>query len=61
MLIEATEDGGYNVTMSFKSDKDELMRLTIYAGDSMQAELLKRNYLEDPIKLYSTIITELTV
>lgn len=61
VLIEATEDGGYNVTMSFKSDKDELMRLTIYAGDSMQAELLKRNYLEDPIKLYSTIITELTV
>ncbi len=59
--IESAADGGYNVTLSFKSDKDELMRLTIYAGDSMQAELLKQHYLEDPVKLYSSIITALTV
>lgn len=61
VLIEKTEDGGYNVTFSLMSDKDELMRLTVYVADSMQAELLKKNYLEDPIKLYSSIITALTV
>ena len=54
-------DGGYNVTFSLMSDSDELMRLTVYVADSMQAELLKKNYLEDPIKLYSSIITALTV
>ena len=61
VLIEKTEDGGCNVTLSFKSDNDELMRLTIYAGDNMQAQLIKEHYLEDPIKLYSSIITALTV
>ena len=59
--IAKTDDGGYNVTFSLMGAKNELMHLTVYAGDSMQAELLKRKFLEDPIKLYSSIITALTV
>ena len=54
-------DDGYNVTFSLMSGNDELMKLTLLVGDSMQVESIKKNYLEDPIKLYSSIITALTV
>ena len=43
------------------SGNDELMRLTLFAGDSLQAQTIKENYLKDPVKLYSSIITALTV
>ena len=58
--VEKVEDG-YNVTFSLMSGNDELMKLTLLVGDSMQVESIKKNYLEDPIKLYSSIITALTV
>ncbi len=54
-------DDGYNVVFSLMSGKDELMRLTLFAGDSLQAQTIKENYLKDPVKLYSSIITALTV
>lgn len=58
--VEKVENG-YNVTFSLMSGNDELMKLTLLVGDSMQVESIKKNYLEDPIKLYSSIITALTV
>lgn len=54
-------DDGYNVSFSLMSGDAELMKLTLLVGDSMQVESIKKNYLEDPIKLYSSIITALTV
>ncbi len=59
--IVKLESGGYNVTFTLMGGNDELMRLTVFAGDSLQAQTLKKNYLEDPVKLYSSIITALTV
>ncbi len=58
--IEKAEDG-YNVTFHLKSGNAELMKLTLLVGDSMQVESVRKNYLEDPIKVYSSIITALTV
>lgn len=58
--VEKTDDG-YNVTFYLMSGNDELMKLTLFVGDSMQVESIKKNYLKDPIKLYSSIITALTV
>lgn len=55
------DNGGYNVVFSLMSGNDELMRLTLFAGDSLQAQTIKENYLKDPVKLYSSIITALTV
>ena len=46
--------GGYYVTFS-------LMKLTIFVADSMQLEAVKNNFLNDPVKLYSSIITALTI
>lgn len=60
ITVEKTEDG-YNVTFHLKSGNLELMELTLLVGDSMQVESIKKNYLNDPIKLYSSIITALTV
>ncbi len=37
------------------------MRLTVFVADSMQLEVVKNNFLEDPVKLYSSIITALTI
>ncbi|MBP3329691.1 MAG: DUF4364 family protein [Clostridia bacterium] len=54
-------ENGYNVTFFFGDEKTQLMKLTIYVADEIQVETVKKNFLEDPIKLYSEIITSLTV
>ena len=58
--VEKTEKG-YNVTFTLADGDDELMKLTVFAADSMQVELLKQNFLNDPVKLYSNILSVLTV
>lgn len=60
ITVEKT-DKGYLVTFSLQDGEDELMKLTVFAADSMQVELLKQNYLNDPVKLYSNILSVLTV
>ena len=60
--IEVSEaDGGYNVTFVLGDEKSELMKLTVFVADRIQVETVKRNFLEDPVKLYSVIIASLTV
>ena len=41
--------------------KVERMKLSIYVVDSLQLEQVKQNFINDPVKVYSTIITSLTV
>jgi hypothetical protein len=59
--IQPTADGGYVVTLKLKSMGAELMKLELYTVDLSQAQLLKKNFLKDPVKLYSSIIAGLTV
>lgn len=61
VTTEALPGGGYNVTFALESGEDTLMKLTVFVADSMQLEEVKRNFLEDPVKLYSSIITALTI
>jgi len=58
--IQPTADG-YTVTLKLKSVGTELMSLQLYTVDLSQAQELKKNFLKDPVKLYSSIITGLTV
>jgi len=58
--IEKTEKG-YNITFTLQEGEDELMKLTVFAADSLQAETLRQNFLNDPVKLYSNILSVLTV
>ena len=52
---------GYYVTFSLMNGDEALMKLTIFVADSMQLEAVKNNFLNDPVKLYSSIITALTI
>ncbi len=61
ILQEALPNGGYNVTFVLGDGQDELMRLTVFVADSMQLEMVKNNFLKDPVKLYSSILTALTI
>ena len=60
ILTEQLSDGGYNVTFILGDEQNELMRLTVYVADRLQVEVVKNNFLEDPVKLYSSIIAALT-
>lgn len=59
--IEITRNGeGYDVTFSLQDQGSVLMQLTIFVADAAQAELVRRNFLRDPARLYSSIIAALT-
>ncbi len=58
--IDITPSGsGYSVTFIITDGSDELMRLSVYAADSRQAEHIKNNFLNDPVHIYSGIIAAL--
>lgn len=54
-------DRGYNVTFTLFDVNTEFMKLTIYVSDECQVEAVKKNFLNDPSKFYSNIISSLTV
>lgn len=56
--IEPTEDG-YQVSFSMKDNDTMLMSLKMFAADRDEAEKLKRNFLEDPVRVYSDILASL--
>ena len=60
-LMTLAPGGGYYVTFSLMNGDEALMKLTIFVADSMQLEAVKNNFLNDPVKLYSSIITALTI
>ncbi len=51
---------GFNVTFSIECLGENLMKLTLYAADILQAEQLKEAFLSDPAKLYTSVIDILT-
>lgn len=53
-------ENGYHVTFTIYDSTDELLRLTIFVADSLQVETVRKNFLNDPVKLYSNIIASLT-
>ena len=59
--VKKEEDGGYTITFTLFDRGTELMKLSIYVVDSLQLETVKQNFINDPVKVYSSIITSLTV
>lgn len=61
--IEVTkeENGGYTITFTLFDKNTQFMKLSVYVCDSLQLEQVKQNFINDPVKVYSTIITSLTV
>lgn len=54
-------DKGYNVTFTLFDVDTQFMKLTIYVSDMLQVKVIRENFLNDPTKLYSSIISSLTV
>lgn len=54
-------DKGYNVTFTLFDVDTQFMKLTIYVSDMLQVQAVRENFLNDPTKLYSGIISSLTV
>ena len=59
--VKREDDGGYTITFTLFDRGTELMKLSIYVVDSLQLEQVKQNFINDPVKVYSSIITSLTV
>ncbi len=59
--VRKEDDGGYTITFTLFDRDTELMKLSVYVCDSMQLEQVKQNFIDDPVKVYSMIITSLTV
>ena len=55
------ENGGYTITFTLFDKNTQFMKLSVYVVDSLQLEQVKQNFINDPVKVYSTIITSLTV
>ncbi len=52
---------GFNVTFKVVHKDNVLMSLTVYAADLEQAQLIKHNFLKEPSRVYSTVITSLFI
>ena len=59
--VETTKtQAGYNVTFKIDGAGENLLTLSLYAADSLQADQLKENFLNNPSGVYSGIIDLLT-
>ena len=52
---------GYHVTFTVIDADTELLKLTVYVADASQIEVVKRNFFDRAVSLYSDIISTLTV
>ena len=59
--VKKEENGGYTITFSLFDKNTQFMKLSVYVCDSLQLEQVKQNFINDPVKFYSSIITSLTV
>lgn len=59
--VKKEENGGYTITFSLFDKNTQFMKLSVYVCDSLQLEQVKQNFINDPAKVYSTIMTSLTV
>lgn len=60
--VEVTElEHGFHVTFTVVDVDTELLKLTVYAAGRSQVELVKRNFYDNAVSIYSDIISSLTV
>lgn len=60
--VEVTPlEHGYHVTFIVMDMDTELLKITIYVADESQVELVKRNFYDNAVTVYSDVISSLTV
>lgn len=66
VTITKIHDKRYRLTVTMHSglardgETDELMQLSLYVTDAMQAETMKQSFLNNPVKLYEKVVEGLT-
>ena len=64
--VVKTDDGKYRLDITLlsgeagKAGTEELLKVSVFATDSIQAEAMKATFLNDPVRLYENVITALT-
>ena len=52
---------GFHVTFTVTDVGAELLKVTVYVADERQIEIVKRNFYENAVDVYSNLISSLTV
>ena len=55
------QSDGYTISFTMKEKSTVLMELHMFVPDSGQAQKLKENFIEDPARVYSTILASLMI
>ena len=58
--VERYNDG-FHVTFTVTDTGDELLKVTVYVADERQIEIVKNNFYDNAVNIYSNIISSLTV
>lgn len=56
--IKETENG-YFITFTMYGFSEEILKMTLFAADLMQVNMLKEGFLHDPVEFYSKTIEQL--
>lgn len=51
---------GYNVTCSIDDDEHPLLSFTLRVADDLQAQMIRENFLNDPVLLYRSLLAILS-
>ncbi len=60
-VIVTPLEHGFHVTFIVKDVETELLKITVYVSDENQIELVKKNFYNSAVAIYSDIISSLTV
>ncbi|MBQ7004998.1 MAG: DUF4364 family protein [Clostridia bacterium] len=52
---------GYHVTFTVTDMGTQLLKITVYVADERQIEIVKRNFYDNAVNIYSDVIASLTV
>lgn len=58
--VEPHQDG-YHVTFTVTDSETELLKVTVFVADERQIEIVKKNFYDNAVSVYSNIISSLTV
>lgn len=53
-------DQGFQVICTIHDIDFDLMQISLYAPDEIQAEIIRQNFLKDPSGLYQSVIDRMT-
>lgn len=60
-VISEPHGEGYHVTFTVCDMDTELLKVTVYVSDERQIEIVKRNFYNNAVDIYSDVIASLTV